>query len=1055
MFSSLRSSERQYYSPRGFCAAFRDWEGRPVNVLQQMDADEFLNLLTDQLEQAMGGGPTQPQGAPGFAGPGTETASGDGEAGEADSGSLLRRLFGGKLCTEIIPKMSSAPRSERQEDFLVLSLQVKGKPSVHASLAAFVEGETLEGDNAYFSQEAGCKVDAEKRTSICSLPETLVLGLKRFEFDLDLMQKVKVNDLYEFPMRLNMWPYTRQALDSQEVSPEEEEPFQYTLCGIVLHSGTADSGHYSSLVKVAEEAGHAQWYEFNDTMVTPFNEEDIPQEAFGGSADDEIRGAPAHSKNAYLLFYKRAAVVARSAAPAGGIREAAAATAAVGGALGTPEAASPAAASEAIRRSVESANCQYWHVQALFSQEYADFVWMLASNFHSSPALLAPRGPAAPATEKQLLESVGALKFMQLAQLRRDASGGAEAGSGVGAEAAEAATAECAGGALPLLVCQLVVSFFCTVLVRSRDRRSLPEWSSLLVRLLRRAGPPAHGWFAGLLTSHGFVRELFLECPLPESRMAVLAVAAQVLRWLYEEEADALRSHLAEVPAGEPRHGQRWPPELELVGSGGPGASAGGEDGGAGRQPPVLAQIWATLIELLPAAQQQPAHANFQHFFMLLQDWLRLGPEALAWARKAGGVDELVEFALQDARARVLPAVLERARRWYLPNPLRRAAAAPGAAAASGGCSTPAPARAALVPREVVLGNGDGEGPQAATPRAGAADSEDPGADSSFERQLRSELAGDAVELGPLWGACVLLLEGDAERVRRHSDENDALLRRLVRLGGATAGSRGPAGRLVQLLCRGDLARSQGAVCRICERADECDGRALRTTLRMGSALIDLSDAFTQQRGVFLLKSLLHVARNNRKYFRTMHVIVHYILKWCRLRPELPQWLLSDAGNSNQYRWLEAWVKENSSAGGNDAWQGWQTGGYPGQMAGIGATHAAAPQDAAGSAKWNWCSEVLPLVRRLVRGEALPRSGGGDAEAGGDSDAEAAAQANTPELAAGGRERPVVLPAPRTLLGAARVPPPVLSKVQMVNSLAASARNYQHPASNMSASAVW
>lgn len=38
-----------------------------------------------------------------------------------------------------------------------------------------------------------------KRCSIKSLPNTLVITLKRFEFDYNTFQRVKVNDYFEFP----------------------------------------------------------------------------------------------------------------------------------------------------------------------------------------------------------------------------------------------------------------------------------------------------------------------------------------------------------------------------------------------------------------------------------------------------------------------------------------------------------------------------------------------------------------------------------------------------------------------------------------------------------------------------------------------------------------------------------------------------------------------------------------------------------------------------------------------------------------------------------------
>ena len=65
------------------------------------------------------------------------------------------------------------------------------------------------------------QVDAMKRVCIKELPRTLILHLKRFEFDLDFMKKVKVNDSCEFPTRLNMYPYTLCGIEERERASSE------------------------------------------------------------------------------------------------------------------------------------------------------------------------------------------------------------------------------------------------------------------------------------------------------------------------------------------------------------------------------------------------------------------------------------------------------------------------------------------------------------------------------------------------------------------------------------------------------------------------------------------------------------------------------------------------------------------------------------------------------------------------------------------------------------------------------------------------------------------
>lgn len=315
MFGALLESEKQYFNPKQFCHAFKDWDGNPTNVLEQMDVDEFFNIIMDRIEFAMKG--TREE-------------------------KVIADHFAGKFDNQLICK--GCPHySERSEPFLSVSLNVKNKKSVHESLTSFVEGEMLEGNNAYLCEKCDKKVDTLKRTCIKRLPKVLILVLKRFEFDFETMQKHKLNDLCEFPHELNMLNYTAEGLAildhqkeakrkreaGEEVDSDEEdgqgdhaklpfpkEYYEYNLKGIVVHTGTADSGHYYSFIQDREdpdstEGKQPRWYEFNDTWVTEFDPKDIPVETFGGeekfdSSYPMMNFKHERSSNAYVVFYERA-----------------------------------------------------------------------------------------------------------------------------------------------------------------------------------------------------------------------------------------------------------------------------------------------------------------------------------------------------------------------------------------------------------------------------------------------------------------------------------------------------------------------------------------------------------------------------------------------------------------------------------------------------------------------------------------------------------------------------------------------------------------------------
>jgi len=126
----------------------------------------------------------------------------------------------------------------------------------------------------------------------------------------------KVNDYFEFPLELNLEQYTQKYIKKKrileklrtgtienELTSEErtilnfqvpQGYYTYKLCGVIIHMGTASSGHYVSIAMDREANDDNQWYEFNDSFVDKFNLERLAAETFGS-----------RSKNAYMLVYER------------------------------------------------------------------------------------------------------------------------------------------------------------------------------------------------------------------------------------------------------------------------------------------------------------------------------------------------------------------------------------------------------------------------------------------------------------------------------------------------------------------------------------------------------------------------------------------------------------------------------------------------------------------------------------------------------------------------------------------------------------------------------
>ncbi|KAK9460122.1 uncharacterized protein V1516DRAFT_665637 [Lipomyces oligophaga] len=272
LFYELRYSYLRVADPRNLVASIVDFENKPVDITVQMDVDEFYNLLFDRLES---------------------------QISDADLKHLLTNCFGGSLITQIKSK-GCEHVSQRTEPFSAVQCDIKGKKNLRESLNAFVEGEIMDGDNKYWCSQCSTHVEAEKRTCLNEVPDNLIFHLKRFNFDLATMLRSKINDYFEFPLSLDIAPYKYDTLTADKTScnPNEEDTFQ--LSGILVHSGTAESGHYYSYIRDRD-----RWAEFNDSEILPFDESHIGRCCFGGIQSDQFGNLMDIPFSAYMLFYER------------------------------------------------------------------------------------------------------------------------------------------------------------------------------------------------------------------------------------------------------------------------------------------------------------------------------------------------------------------------------------------------------------------------------------------------------------------------------------------------------------------------------------------------------------------------------------------------------------------------------------------------------------------------------------------------------------------------------------------------------------------------------
>ncbi|KAI0480668.1 ubiquitin carboxyl-terminal hydrolase [Xylariaceae sp. FL0804] len=278
LFAALQDSRRRSIDPQPCVDQIMTYEEMPIDIHNQMDVDEFYSLLFDRWEAQL--------------------------SSESDR-KALRSVYGGQLVQQVKSK-ECEHISERIEPFAAIQCDIKGKSSLEESLQAYVDGEIMEGDNKYKCSTCDRHVDAVKRACLKDIPDSLIFHLKRFDFNLRTLQRNKINDYFPFPTTIDMQPYTIEHLSDPS---RDVEPDMFELVGILVHSGTAETGHYYSFIRERPSVQNAaSWVEFNDEAVTVWDPQQMESACFGGQ-DYRSHFDPScvYEKvySAYMLFYQR------------------------------------------------------------------------------------------------------------------------------------------------------------------------------------------------------------------------------------------------------------------------------------------------------------------------------------------------------------------------------------------------------------------------------------------------------------------------------------------------------------------------------------------------------------------------------------------------------------------------------------------------------------------------------------------------------------------------------------------------------------------------------
>ncbi|URE22782.1 ubiquitin carboxyl-terminal hydrolase [Musa troglodytarum] len=160
--------------------------------------------------------------------------------------------------------------------FVPAPKRTRGEPlSLYACLDAFLREEPLVPEDMWYCPRCKEQRQASKKLDLWRLPEVLVIHLKRFSFSRST--KHKLETFVNFPIHdLDLTNYVAHKKGSQRQI--------YELYALSNHYGSMASGHYTAHIKLLDEN---RWYNFDDSHISPINEEDVKSAA------------------AYVLFYRR------------------------------------------------------------------------------------------------------------------------------------------------------------------------------------------------------------------------------------------------------------------------------------------------------------------------------------------------------------------------------------------------------------------------------------------------------------------------------------------------------------------------------------------------------------------------------------------------------------------------------------------------------------------------------------------------------------------------------------------------------------------------------